>query len=67
MPPAKPSLFSRFLSWIHDNQAVAAALILFLTVVIYCFATRYEAHPRGCFSVDRWTGNIIDPYPIQTK
>ena len=59
MPPAKPSLFSRFLSWIHDNQAVAAALILLLTVAIYCLATRYAAHPHLALSIDRWTGRLI--------
>ena len=61
MPPAKPSLFSRFLSWIHDNQIVAAALILLLTVAIYCLATRYAAHPIRPCSIDRWTGRLIEP------
>lgn len=59
MSPAKPSLFSRFLSWIHDNQAVAAALILLFTVAIYCLATRYAAHPHLALSIDRWTGQLI--------
>ena len=40
MSPAKPSLFSRFLSWIHDNQAVVVALILLLAVVVICLAWR---------------------------
>ncbi len=59
MPPAKPSLFSRFLSWIHDNQAVAAALILLITVALYCLATRYAAHPHLALSIDRWTGRLL--------
>lgn len=59
MPPAKSSLFSRFLAWIHDNQLVVTALILLLTVVIYCFATRYTAHPHLALSIDRWTGRLL--------
>jgi len=59
MSPAKPSLFSRFLSWIHDNQAVAAALILLFTVAIYCLATRYAAHPHLALSIDRWSGRLL--------
>lgn len=54
-----PSRFSRLLSWIHDNQAVAAALILLFTVAIYCLATRYAAHPHLALSIDRWTGQLI--------
>lgn len=61
-PRPKASLFSRFLSWLHNNQIVAAALIFLLTVVIYCLATRYSAHPDLAISIDRWTGNIVDPY-----
>lgn len=34
------SHFSRFLSWIHDNQAVVVALILLLAVVVICLAWR---------------------------
>ena len=58
MPSTKPSLFSRFLAWIHDNQAVVVALILFLTVALYCLATRYDAHPHLAFSIDHWTGRL---------
>lgn len=36
----KPSLFSRFLAWIHDNQAVVVALILLLAVIVICLAWR---------------------------
>lgn len=36
----KTSHFSRFLSWIHDNQAVVVALILLLAVVVICLAWR---------------------------
>lgn len=60
-PRPKVSLVSRFLSWLHNNQIVAAALILLLTVVIYCLATRYSAHPHYALTVDRWTGRLIDP------
>lgn len=63
-PPIRPSFISRFLSWLHNNQIVAAALILLLTVTIYCFATRYSPHPHLAISIDRWTGNILDPYHI---
>ena len=63
-PRPKVSLVSRFLSWLHNNQIVAAALILLLTVTIYCFATRYSPHPHLAISIDRWTGNILDPYHI---
>lgn len=58
MPSTKPSLFSRVLAWIHDNQIVTAALILFLTVALYCLATRYDAHPHLAFSIDHWTGRL---------
>ena len=54
-----PSRFSRLLAWIHDNQLVVAALILLLTVAIYCLATRYAAHPHLALSIDRWTGRLI--------
>ena len=58
--PPKPSLVSRFLSWLHNNQIVAAALILFLTVLLYCLANRYSAHPHLALTVDRWTGRLIE-------
>ena len=56
----KPSLVARFLSWLHNNQIVAAALILFLTVLLYCLANRYSAHPHLALTVDRWTGRLIE-------
>lgn len=58
LPP--PSSRSRFFSWIHDNQLVFFSLIILVSVIIYCLATRYTSHPKWAVTVDRWTGRVID-------
>lgn len=55
---------SRFIQFIHDNQIVVAALILFLAVLVYCVFNRYEwarLHDNGLV-LDRLTGTCYSPY-----
>lgn len=50
---------NRVSQFIHDNQIVIAALILFMAVLVYCLFNRYAPMKYGDRSVvlDRFTGN----------
>lgn len=61
---------SRFAQFIHDNQIVVAALILFLAVLVYCIFTRYELirlNESGGVVVDRLTGSCYTIYGTKVQ
>lgn len=61
---------SRFIQFIHDNQIVVAALILFLAVLAYCVFNRYELmriSDVGGVVVDRLTGSCYTMYGTKVQ
>ncbi len=54
---------NRILEFIHNNQLVVAAVILFLAILTYCLFNRYEAarnNDKLSFVIDRLTGACYD-------
>lgn len=60
------NFLSRIAQFIHGNQIVVAAVILFLTVLTYCLFNRYSACPLSeaykSFVIDRLTGDCFSVY-----
>ena len=55
---------NRILQFIHDNQIVVAALILFLAVLTYCLFNRYDAirYSENSFvTIDHLVGKCLLP------
>ena len=51
----------KLVQFVHDNQIVVAALILFLAVLTYCLFSRYDykpgnSHVIGGYVIDHLTG-----------
>jgi len=54
---------NRILQFIHDNQLVICAAILFLAVLTYCLFNRYDAKMGNsqAFGFDRLRGRYLRP------
>lgn len=59
----------RISQFIHDNQVVVAAVIMFMAVLVYCLFNRYQPMKFNDASVvlDRLTGNCYYPYGEKMK
>ena len=55
---------NRVSQFIHDNQIVIAALILFMAVLVYCLFNRYQPMKfrEASIVLDGLTGNCYSPY-----
>jgi len=52
----------KLVQFVHDNQIVVAALILFLAVLVYCLFNRYDmVRLQDSVIMDHLVGNIHNP------
>lgn len=54
----------KFGKFIHENQIVVVAVILFLAVLVYCMFHRYDAarYNEAVVIVDHLRGRCLTPY-----